>query len=90
MASQDNQPPKKKKNFLKNQLLNSQNRSQFDNYLKYSGLAFQMLAAIGLAVWGGIKLDTWMGNKFPFFLMILLMLSIFATIYVTIKRLPKD
>jgi hypothetical protein len=49
-----------------------------------------MLAAIGLAVWGGIKLDTWMGNKFPFFLMILLMLSIFATIYVTIKRLPKD
>jgi hypothetical protein len=49
-----------------------------------------MLAAIGLAVWMGIKLDTWMGNKFPFFLMILLLLAIFATIYVTIKRLPKD
>jgi len=49
-----------------------------------------MLATIGLAVWAGIKLDAWMGNEFPFFLMIFMLLAIFATIYVTIKRLPKD
>jgi len=36
-------------------------------YLKYSGLAFQLLAAIGVTGWLGYKLDQYLRIKFPAF-----------------------
>ena len=36
-------------------------------YLKYSGLAFQLLAAIGVTGWIGYKLDHHLAIKFPAF-----------------------
>lgn len=69
---------------------NKQNRSQLNTYVRYSGLAFQMIAAIGLAVWGGMKLDDAVGNNFPAFMIILSLLAFAATLVVTIRSLPKD
>jgi len=49
-----------------------------------------MIAAIGLAVWGGMKLDDAVGNDFPAFMIVLSMLAFAATLIVTIRSLPKD
>lgn len=67
-----------------------QSRSQLNTYIKYSGLAFQMIAVMGLAVWGGMKLDKMAGNDFPAFMIILALLSFTAALIVTIRSLPKD
>lgn len=40
------------------------------SYLKYSGLAFQMLAAIGVAGWLGYLLDGRLELKFPAFMLL--------------------
>ncbi|EMR01820.1 AtpZ/AtpI family protein [Cesiribacter andamanensis] len=68
----------------------SQKQNQLNSYVRYSGLAFQMMAAIGLAVWGGMKLDAWLGMRFPVFLVVLTLMSVAATLIITIKSLPKD
>lgn len=68
----------------------SGNKDQINDYLKYTGLAFQMLAVIGLSVWAGLKLDQrFMGGK-PIFLIILTFLGIFGSIYTLYRSLPKD
>ncbi|CAN5147605.1 hypothetical protein BH23BAC1_BH23BAC1_01790 [soil metagenome] len=68
----------------------SGNKGQINDYLKYTGLAFQMLAVIGLSVWAGLKLDQrFMGGK-PIFLIILTFLGIFGSIYTLYRSLPKD
>jgi F0F1-type ATP synthase assembly protein I len=45
--------------------------SQYNSYLKYSGLAIQLLAAIGLFGWLGYLIDHWLGIKFPAFMLLL-------------------
>jgi F0F1-type ATP synthase assembly protein I len=60
------------------------------SYAQYSSLAFQMLGTIGLGVWGGIKLDEWLGNKTPIWTIVLALTAIGASLYLFIKGLPKD
>ncbi len=70
---------------------NSTNRkSPLSDYAKYSGLAFQMLAAIALGVWGGMKLDKWTGWKFPVFTVVLPLVGIVSSIVLLIRSLPKQ
>ena len=59
-------------------------------YARYSGLAFQMIAAILLGLWIGMKIDEYMGNKTPVFTAISTVLFIFASLYLVIKSLPKS
>jgi F0F1-type ATP synthase assembly protein I len=56
-----------------------------NSYLKYSGLAFQLLAAIGIFGWLGYKLDNYLSLKFPVFMLLLGFLG-FAAIMVQIYR----
>jgi len=56
-----------------------------NNYAKYSGLAFQMIAIILLGVFGGIKLDDWLNLKFPVFTVILSLTGTGAAVYYGIK-----
>ena len=65
-------------------------QSQLNEYLKYTGLAFQMLGAIGLAVWAGWELDQYLGLRFPVFLIVLSLMAVTASIVLTIKGLPKE
>jgi F0F1-type ATP synthase assembly protein I len=74
----------------KSESSNQQKQNQLNSYLRYSGLAFQMMAVIGLAVWGGMKLDAWLGMRFPVFLVTLTLMSVAATLVITIKSLPKE
>ena len=56
-----------------------------DKYAKYSNMAIQMAAIIGLGCWGGYKLDQYYSNKTPVFTIILSLVSIFAALYLTLK-----
>lgn len=62
----------------------SSKKPQFDSYMKYSGMAFQLFAGIFLGVWGGIKLDAWLNTK-PWFTVILSLFGIAAGMYSVLK-----
>ena len=53
--------------------------------LKYAGLATQLFVALGLAVYVGIKIDSWMALKNPIFVWVLPLIVISAIIYKIIK-----
>ena len=76
-AESDNKPNPDKKDNLK-------------SYMKYSGLAFQMIAALVLAAWGGQKLDEYMANKNPWATIILMVLAVVATVYLVIVSVIKN
>lgn len=58
-------------------------------YLKYTGLAFQMLAVILLFVVGGIKLDEYLHMSFPVFTLVLSLTGVILGTYVGIKDFLK-
>lgn len=63
---------------------NRQNRN-LNDFARYSGIAFQMIAIILITTWGGIKLDKITGTEKPVFTIILSLLGVFAAIYTVIK-----
>ncbi len=65
-------------------------KSPLNSYVQYSGLAFQMLGTIALGIWGGVKLDSWTGWKFPVFTVTLPVLGIASSIVLLIRSLPKE
>ncbi len=64
-------------------------KKQFDNFIKYSNIGLQMLVIIVAGVFGGYKLDLWMENKFPVFLLIFSTFAVGTAIYVAIKDFLK-
>ena len=48
-------------------------------------MAIQMGVIIGLAVWGGSKLDERSGNKTPVFTIVLSLAGIAAALYLSLK-----
>jgi hypothetical protein len=63
--------------------------SQYSNYLRYSGLAVQLLAAIGLFGWLGYELDSYLNIRFPAFMLLFGFLAfggMMIQLYRTIKR----
>ena len=64
-------------------------KNQLNDYARYSGIAFQMIAIVLIGVFGGIKLDKWMGIKFPIFTITLSIFSVFIAVYIVIKDLLK-
>jgi len=60
-----------------------------NDYIKYSGLAFQMVAIIAFTAWVGIKLDEITGTGKPVFTTILSLLGVFAAIYTAVRDFIK-
>lgn len=63
--------------------------NQYSNYLRYSGLAVQLLAAIGVFGWLGYKLDVYLELKFPAFMLLfgfLAFAGVMVQLYRTIKQ----
>lgn len=58
-------------------------------YLKYSGLAFQMIAVLVVAAWGGMKLDEHFGTQNPWFTIGLLVVAVVASMVLVILSLNK-
>ena len=70
-----------KKPFQKNQ----DKVKQYNSYLKYSGLAFQMLLIIGIPVAVGVLIDQNTSYRFPLFTIIFVLISLSGVIYWLIK-----
>ncbi|WP_163716074.1 AtpZ/AtpI family protein [Mangrovibacterium lignilyticum] len=64
----------------------SKNNNQF---IRYSSLAFEMIAIMGLGVFAGIKLDEWLKMSFPVFTLVLMILSVIGAILYAIKNFIK-
>lgn len=57
---------------------------------KYSGIAFQMLATIGLSAWAGVWLDGHYRTKTPWFTIGLMLLGVLVALYQVIRSLTKS
>ena len=69
----------------KKQLLNQSN-----NYIKYSALAFQMFAIIGIFTFIGYKIDESRTGKTPLFTAFLSVFGVAAALYLVFKGLNKN
>ena len=58
-----------------------------NNALRYAGLATQWMVMLALAVWGGIKLDTLTGLKFPLFLLLLPLVALIVSFWQLMNEL---
>lgn len=63
--------------------------SRAQNYMKYSGMAFQMGGIILLGVWVGKKLDAHFSLPTPWFTVALALFSVFAALYIVLKDFMK-
>jgi F0F1-type ATP synthase assembly protein I len=80
MAKMTEQQQSTKKKNLKN----PENKG-LNDFGRYSGMAFQMIAIILLTTWGGIELDKLVKFNTPVFTIILSLLGVFAAIYTVLK-----
>jgi hypothetical protein len=67
-----------------------QSQNPINEYVKYSGLSFQMAALIFLGYWLGGKIDDWFEFRIPVFTIILILTFLAVSFYSLIKSLPKD
>ena len=59
-------------------------------FLKYSSLAMQMVATIGIAAWAGHKVDLYFDFKFPAFLFSLVFLTFGGIMYKLYLSITKE
>lgn len=64
--------------------------NQYNSYLKYSGLAVQLLATIAVCGWLGYKVDQWLGLKYPIFMLCLGLIGFAGTIYQVYKSINRE
>lgn len=64
-------------------------KKQLNDYVRYSGMAVQMIAIILIGVLGGIKLDELLSLKFPVFTLVFTLLSVFLSMFFAIRDFLK-
>ncbi len=64
-------------------------QDQLKPYLKYSGLAFQMIVTLVVAAYAGMKLDAHFHNKNPWYTITLMLLGVITTMYMVIKSVTQ-
>ena len=62
-----------------------QRKKSANSYMKYSGLAFQLAATIGVGALIGYKLDERMGNEKMYLTALFVIIFAFAGLYVVLK-----
>lgn len=71
-------------------IFRKKDKENVEGYAKYSGIAFQMIAAIGLFVWLGTYLDKKMETNQPYWTLGLTLMAVVASMVSIIKNfLPK-
>ncbi|MBC6991465.1 AtpZ/AtpI family protein [Hymenobacter sp. BT491] len=60
------------------------------NFAKYSGIAFQMLATIGLCAWAGTWLDGHFHNARPWYTIGLMLLGVVGALVQVIRSVTRD
>lgn len=64
--------------------------NQYNSYLKYSGLAIQLLATIGVSGWIGYKIDQWLKFKYPVFMLTLGLLGFAGIMYKVYRSINRQ
>jgi hypothetical protein len=59
--------------------------SSSNNYLKYSGMGFQMIAIIGIFTYGGYKIDQSAHHATKWVTAVLSLAGVFISLYVVIR-----
>jgi F0F1-type ATP synthase assembly protein I len=67
----------------------SRKKKPYNLLWRYTGLAFQMMAAIGIALWAGYKLDQWIKMRFPLFMIIFSLLALALLLWRIVKDTSK-
>ncbi len=67
--------------------MDKKQRKKSVNYMKYSGMAFQLGITIAIGAFIGVKLDEWMGNEQQYMTIVFVLIFAFAGFYVTLKDL---
>ena len=55
--------------------------SRYNNYLRYSGLAIQLLVTLAVCGWLGYKADQYFGNKYPLLMLLFGFLGFGGSMY---------
>ncbi len=61
-------------------------KKKFDDFIRYSNLALEMLAIMVAGTGAGWAIDHWLGLKFPVFTLILMVLSVIGAIYQVVRK----
>jgi len=62
-------------------------KKQLNKYAQFSGIAFQMIAIIGLGSYAGVKLDEWYPNKYNLYTIMVSLTSVLISIYFVIRQI---
>lgn len=73
-----------------NQKKKKQSLKGVNNYIKYSGLAFQMIGIIGLFAFAGYKIDDYLKSKTPLITGIFSLIGVVISIYIVLRDLNKN
>ncbi|SHJ35156.1 Putative F0F1-ATPase subunit Ca2+/Mg2+ transporter [Tangfeifania diversioriginum] len=65
------------------------NKNKFDAFIRYSSLAFEMMAMIALGTFLGYKIDQWMDNEFKGFTLGLMILSVVGAVFYSTRNILK-
>ncbi|MFD2822478.1 AtpZ/AtpI family protein [Lacinutrix iliipiscaria] len=61
--------------------------NQLNNYAKYSSIAIQMFAIIGIGTYAGVKLDEKFPNKHNLYTVVLSLTSVILAVVFVIRRI---
>jgi len=61
-------------------------KKKFDDFIRYSSLAFEMIVIMGIGTWSGILIDDWLNLGFPVFTLVLMVMSVIGAIYHAIRK----
>lgn len=61
-------------------------KKKFDDFIRYSNLAFEMVAIMGAGTFSGWLVDNWLETKFPIFLLVFMVLSVVGSIFYAIRK----
>jgi len=61
-------------------------KKKLDDFIRYSSLAFEMMAIMGIGTFAGVKIDQWLDLQFPVFTLVLMILSVAGGIYHAIRK----
>jgi membrane protein DedA with SNARE-associated domain len=61
-------------------------KKEFNKWVRFSGMGFQMGVVIFLGVWGGTQLDEQFPNKHKLYTIFLSLFAVFIALYLVIKE----
>jgi len=71
-------------------LLPPKRKQSYNNYLKYSNLAIQMGAIIGIGAWGGTRLDRYFEFDTPVFTLCLTLVGVVLAIGLVVRSVLNE